>query len=120
MPWTEVSAIRHTVTIGPAIVGWKLCFRLERSSGQEWGLYRETIPGRLSPTVSALIQSMIFLLFHVSSKDGLTNLVCFSGIFSQSNFGIVTKMGMTLMPNPGGYESYVSYRTWSKIPSSIR
>lgn len=28
------------------------------------------------------------------------------GIFSQSNFGIVTKMGMTLMPNPGGYESY--------------
>lgn len=32
----------------------------------------------------------------------------FSGIFSQSNFGIVTKMGMTLMPNPGGYESFVS------------
>lgn len=31
----------------------------------------------------------------------------FSGIFSQSNFGIVTKMGMTLMPNPGGYESFV-------------
>lgn len=31
-----------------------------------------------------------------------------SGIFSQSNFGIVTKMGMTLMPNPGGYESFVS------------
>lgn len=28
------------------------------------------------------------------------------GIFSQSNFGIVTKMGMTLMPNPGGYESF--------------
>lgn len=31
-----------------------------------------------------------------------------SGIFSQSNYGIVTKMGMTMMPNPGGYESYVS------------
>ncbi|KAI0130442.1 hypothetical protein BJ170DRAFT_314997 [Xylariales sp. AK1849] len=29
------------------------------------------------------------------------------GIFSQSNFGIVTKMGMTLMPNPGGYESFM-------------
>lgn len=30
-----------------------------------------------------------------------------SGIFSQSNYGIVTKMGITLMPNPGGYESFV-------------
>ncbi|KAF2263005.1 FAD-linked oxidase-like protein [Lojkania enalia] len=29
------------------------------------------------------------------------------GIFSQSNFGVVTKMGMTLMPNPGGYESFM-------------
>ncbi|KAI1168518.1 hypothetical protein F5B18DRAFT_595420 [Nemania serpens] len=29
------------------------------------------------------------------------------GIFSQSNYGIVTKMGMALMPNPGGYESFV-------------
>ncbi|KAK0641813.1 hypothetical protein B0T16DRAFT_420563 [Cercophora newfieldiana] len=29
------------------------------------------------------------------------------GLFSQSNFGIVTKMGMTLMPNPGGYESFM-------------
>lgn len=29
------------------------------------------------------------------------------GIFSQSNFGIVTKMGMTLMPNPGGFESFM-------------
>jgi len=35
-------------------------------------------------------------------------MVLSSGIFSQSNFGIVTKMGMTLMPNPGGYESFVS------------
>ena len=31
----------------------------------------------------------------------------YSGIFSQSNFGIVTKMGMTLMPSPGGYESFM-------------
>ncbi|KAI1469086.1 putative vanilly-alcohol oxidase [Daldinia caldariorum] len=29
------------------------------------------------------------------------------GIFSQSNFGIVTKMGMTLMPNPGGHEGFI-------------
>ncbi|POR33555.1 Putative aryl-alcohol oxidase vanillyl-alcohol oxidase [Tolypocladium paradoxum] len=29
------------------------------------------------------------------------------GLFSQSNFGIVTKMGMTLMPNPGGSESFM-------------
>ncbi|KAL5375150.1 hypothetical protein PMIN04_001965 [Paraphaeosphaeria minitans] len=29
------------------------------------------------------------------------------GIFSQSNLGIVTKMGMTLMPNPGGFESFM-------------
>lgn len=35
-------------------------------------------------------------------------LISASGIFSQSNFGIVTKMGMTLMPNPGGHESFVS------------
>ncbi|KAJ9404504.1 CAZyme family AA4 [Paecilomyces variotii] len=29
------------------------------------------------------------------------------GIFTQSNFGIVTKLGMALMPDPGGYESYL-------------
>lgn len=29
------------------------------------------------------------------------------GLFSQSNLGIVTRMGMTLMPNPTGYESYL-------------
>ncbi|KAJ5350618.1 vanillyl-alcohol oxidase [Penicillium brevicompactum] len=29
------------------------------------------------------------------------------GIFSQSNMGIVTKLGMWLMPNPGGYQSYL-------------
>jgi hypothetical protein len=36
------------------------------------------------------------------------SLTAGSGIFSQSNLGIVTKMGMTLMPNPGGFESFVS------------
>lgn len=41
----------------------------------------------------------------------------FSGLFSQSNYGIVTKLGMTLMPNPGGYESYVSDN--SILPSGI-
>ncbi|KKY19054.1 putative aryl-alcohol oxidase [Diplodia seriata] len=29
------------------------------------------------------------------------------GIFSQSNYGIVVKMGMWLMPNPGGYQPYL-------------
>ncbi|KAI4666561.1 uncharacterized protein J4E79_002600 [Alternaria viburni] len=29
------------------------------------------------------------------------------GIFTQSNLGIATKMGMWLMPNPGGYQSYL-------------
>lgn len=29
------------------------------------------------------------------------------GIFSQSNFGIVTKIGMHLMPNPGGSEGFM-------------
>jgi hypothetical protein len=29
------------------------------------------------------------------------------GLFSQSNLGIVTKMGMWLMQNPGGYQSYL-------------
>jgi FAD binding domain len=28
------------------------------------------------------------------------------GIFSQSNLGIVVKMGLWLMPNPGGYQAY--------------
>lgn len=31
-----------------------------------------------------------------------------SGLFSQSNFGVVTKMGMALMPDPGEHESFVS------------
>lgn len=29
------------------------------------------------------------------------------GIFSQSNYGVVTKLGMWLMPNPGGYQPYL-------------
>ncbi|KAK4550428.1 hypothetical protein LTR36_000006 [Oleoguttula mirabilis] len=29
------------------------------------------------------------------------------GLFSQSNLGIVTQMGMTLMPNPTGHESFL-------------
>ncbi|HLF31331.1 MAG TPA: FAD-binding oxidoreductase [Xanthomonadales bacterium] len=29
------------------------------------------------------------------------------GIFSQSNFGVVTKMGIWLMPDPGGYRPYM-------------
>lgn len=45
----------------------------------------------------------------VMRLDGVdcARLTMFSGLFSQSNFGIVTKMGMTLMPNPGGHESFV-------------
>jgi hypothetical protein len=29
------------------------------------------------------------------------------GLFTQSNLGITTKIGMWLMPNPGGYQSYM-------------
>ncbi len=29
------------------------------------------------------------------------------GMFSQSNFGVVTKMGIWLMPDPGGYQPYM-------------
>lgn len=29
------------------------------------------------------------------------------GIFSQGNYGVVVKMGMWLMPNPGGYQPYL-------------
>lgn len=31
----------------------------------------------------------------------------FDGLFTQSNLGITTKMCMWLMPNPGGYQSYM-------------
>ncbi|ROW11997.1 hypothetical protein VPNG_05262 [Cytospora leucostoma] len=30
-----------------------------------------------------------------------------NGMFSQSNYGVVVKMGMWLMPNPGGYQPYL-------------
>jgi hypothetical protein len=36
-------------------------------------------------------------------------------LFSQSNMGIVTKMGFGLMPNPGGYESYVGFYTFALV-----
>lgn len=29
------------------------------------------------------------------------------GLFTQSNYGVVTKLGMWLMPNPGGYQPYL-------------
>jgi hypothetical protein len=31
----------------------------------------------------------------------------YDGIFTQSNFGIVTKLGVWLMPDPGGYEPFL-------------
>lgn len=37
-----------------------------------------------------------------------TVLTGHSGLFSQSNFGVVTKIGMALMPDPGEHESFVS------------
>ena len=43
----------------------------------------------------------------------------FSGLFSQSNYGIVTKMGMTLMPNPGGHESFVRPDHLSSLPGQL-
>jgi hypothetical protein len=51
----------------------------------------------------------------MGALDGANTWQCFpygfgpysDGIFSQSNNGIVTKMGMTLMPNPGGFESFM-------------
>lgn len=44
----------------------------------------------------------------------------YSGLFSQSNYGIVTKMGMTLMPNPGGHESFVRPDLFVPLLISIR
>ncbi|EQL03352.1 FAD binding domain-containing protein [Ophiocordyceps sinensis CO18] len=42
------------------------------------------------------------------------------GIFSMSNNGIVTKMGMWLMPNPGGYEPFmVTYENDSDLEQVI-
>ncbi|KAJ5740531.1 vanillyl-alcohol oxidase [Penicillium malachiteum] len=37
----------------------------------------------------------------------LQHLIITQWPFSQSNLGIVTKMGFGLMPNPGGYEAYI-------------
>lgn len=37
------------------------------------------------------------------------NYRVYSGLFSQSNMGVVTKMGFGLMPNPGDHESYVRF-----------
>uniref|UniRef100_A0A0B7KR11 FAD-binding PCMH-type domain-containing protein n=1 Tax=Bionectria ochroleuca TaxID=29856 RepID=A0A0B7KR11_BIOOC len=42
------------------------------------------------------------------------------GIFSQSNFGIVTKMGVWLMPDPGGYQAYLfSFPKEADLPEII-
>ncbi|OAL54234.1 FAD-linked oxidase-like protein [Pyrenochaeta sp. DS3sAY3a] len=42
------------------------------------------------------------------------------GLFTQSNFGIVTKMGFWLMPDPGGYEAYVfSFQNDSDLPQIV-
>ncbi|KAF4981332.1 hypothetical protein FDECE_17707 [Fusarium decemcellulare] len=42
------------------------------------------------------------------------------GIFSQSNFGIVTKMGFWLMPDPGGYQAYVfSFKNEADLPEVV-
>ncbi|KAF4306583.1 FAD-linked oxidase [Botryosphaeria dothidea] len=42
------------------------------------------------------------------------------GIFSQSNYGIVVKMGMWLMPNPGGYQPYlITFEKDSDLPKIV-
>ncbi|PQE13964.1 vanillyl-alcohol oxidase protein [Rutstroemia sp. NJR-2017a BBW] len=42
------------------------------------------------------------------------------GIFSQSNLGIVTKMGIWLMPNPGGYQPYlITFPKDSDLPKIV-
>ncbi|KAJ5192166.1 hypothetical protein N7449_008308, partial [Penicillium cf. viridicatum] len=42
------------------------------------------------------------------------------GIFSQSNFGIVTKMGFWLMPDPGGYQAYLfSFPNENDLPAIV-
>ncbi|KAI1268377.1 vanillyl alcohol oxidase [Xylariaceae sp. FL1019] len=76
----------HTEIIGHAIVVWKSCFRREKQFVLEWGLSQESNTWQTFPYG-----------FGPYSD----------GIFSQSNFGIVTKMGVTLMPNPGGHESFM-------------
>ncbi|KAF2459480.1 hypothetical protein BDY21DRAFT_338358 [Lineolata rhizophorae] len=42
------------------------------------------------------------------------------GIFTQSNYGIVTKMGFWLMPDPGGYQSYLfTFQNDSDLPAIV-
>ncbi|OAP62015.1 hypothetical protein AYL99_04218 [Fonsecaea erecta] len=42
------------------------------------------------------------------------------GIFTQSNYGIVTKMGFWLMPDPGGYQSYLfSFQNETDLPAIV-
>ncbi|EEU39698.1 uncharacterized protein NECHADRAFT_43965 [Fusarium vanettenii 77-13-4] len=42
------------------------------------------------------------------------------GIFTQSNFGIVTKMGVWLMPDPGGYQAYLfSFPKETDLPEIV-
>ncbi|CAK9782305.1 FAD-linked oxidase-like protein [Cutaneotrichosporon oleaginosum] len=42
------------------------------------------------------------------------------GIFSQSNYGIVTKMGLWLMPNPGGYQAYsITFEREQDLPAIV-
>ncbi|KAJ0306287.1 hypothetical protein COL5a_003727 [Colletotrichum fioriniae] len=42
------------------------------------------------------------------------------GLFSQSNLGIVTKIGMWLMPNPGGYQPYeITFENDSDLPKAV-
>jgi hypothetical protein len=53
--------------------------------------------------MALVLSSSMFALDHV--ENFLIGLP--SGIFSQSNYGIVTKMGFGLMPDPGGHESFV-------------
>ncbi|ETS86927.1 Vanillyl-alcohol oxidase [Pestalotiopsis fici W106-1] len=42
------------------------------------------------------------------------------GIFTQSNYGVVVKMGMWLMPNPGGYQPYlITFEKDSDLPQIV-
>lgn len=42
------------------------------------------------------------------------------GIFTQSNYGVVVKMGMWLMPNPGGYQAYlITFEKDTDLPQIV-
>jgi hypothetical protein len=62
--------------------------------------------GKRSRMDLVLVQSKSTPNFPHRSADLHT-----SALFSQLNFGIVTKMGMTLMPNPGGQERFLCAST---------